>query len=94
MARTSSKVPRALSWQITPAVAAGAASRTVTTATHSIIPKNIFARSACACTVEEAVRCDSTSQTSQTSASPPRSTRTKPARQAYIVQRRVVRSHS
>ena len=69
-------------------MAAGAASSTVTTATHSMIPNNIFARSACACMVEEAVRCDSPSQTSQTSASPLRSTRTKPARQAYIVQRR------
>ena len=64
VARISSKVPRALSWQITPAVAAGAASRTVTTAAHSIIPKNIFARSACACMVEGPVRRDSTSQTS------------------------------
>jgi hypothetical protein len=91
LARTSSKVPCALSWQITPAVAAGAASRTVTLATHSMIPKYICARSACACMVEGPRRCDSTSQTS---ASPPRSTPTKPARQAYIVQRRLARSHS
>ena len=91
VARTSSKVPRTLSWQITPAVAAGAARRTVTTAVHSIIPKNIFARSACACMVNGPVRCNSTDQTI---ASPPRSTRTKPARQAYIVQRWVARSHS